>query len=118
MPSNESSPSPDVPPRGHELPMARASTMPKIDNRPQLQLGQVYPICRELAALVRQMRRSQGVTQKQLATAIGVSTSNINQLERGHFNFSVARLIDLAEALGIDPAWLLATAMQSLKEKQ
>lgn len=98
--------------------MARASTMPKLDNRIPLELDRVDPVSRELVALIRRTRREQKITQWQLAAATGVSTSNICQLEMGYFNLSVPRLVAIGKALSVDPAWLLATAMQALANEE
>jgi XRE family transcriptional regulator, aerobic/anaerobic benzoate catabolism transcriptional regulator len=61
-----------------------------------------------LAASVRARRASSGLTLRALAKLAGVSERFLVQLESGEGNISVARLYDVADALGTSPAELLA----------
>ncbi|MDF1561883.1 MAG: shikimate kinase [Deltaproteobacteria bacterium] len=54
-----------------------------------------------LGARVRQLRRRQGVTLKELAGASGVSERYLSSLEGGKGNISVGRLADVARALRV-----------------
>jgi len=62
-----------------------------------------------LASTVRARRAESGLTLRALAQLAGVSERFLVQLESGEGNISVARLYDLADALGTSPADLLAS---------
>jgi XRE family aerobic/anaerobic benzoate catabolism transcriptional regulator len=61
-----------------------------------------------VGARVRAQRELQGWTRRQLADRSGVSERFLAQLEVGQGNISLARLADVAVALGTTPAALLA----------
>jgi len=63
-----------------------------------------------LGAAVRARRGARGLTLKALAAEARVSPRFLVQLESGEGNVSVARLLDIAEALGSTPAEILAEA--------
>lgn len=63
-----------------------------------------------LGAAVRARRTELGLTMRALAKRAGVSERFLAQLEGGEGNISVARLEDVAEALGTTGAELLARA--------
>jgi XRE family transcriptional regulator, aerobic/anaerobic benzoate catabolism transcriptional regulator len=63
-----------------------------------------------LGAAVRALRGEQGLTLRALAAKAQVSVRFLVQLEAGEGNISVARLEDVAEALGTTGAELLARA--------
>ena len=65
-------------------------------------------VLRALAASVRTERAASGLTLRALAERAGVSERFLVQLESGEGNISVARLYDVADALGTSPAHLLA----------
>ena len=66
-----------------------------------------------LGSAVRALRTERGLTLRALAKAAGVSERFLVQLEAGEGNISVARLEDVAEALGTSGAELLAQASRS-----
>lgn len=68
-----------------------------------------------LGVAVRALRGERGLTLKALASAAGVSERFLVQLEQGEGNISVARLEDVAEALGTTGAELLAQAGRSAR---
>jgi XRE family aerobic/anaerobic benzoate catabolism transcriptional regulator len=70
-------------------------------------------LLRALGAAVRARRAERGATMRVLAQLAGVSVRYLVQLESGDGNISVARLEDIAEALGTSSAELLATATAS-----
>jgi transcriptional regulator with XRE-family HTH domain len=49
-------------------------------------------------------RKSQGVTQEELAHRTGISLSQIARIETGVINTSLNTLLILAEGLGVSPA--------------
>jgi XRE family aerobic/anaerobic benzoate catabolism transcriptional regulator len=63
-----------------------------------------------LGAAVRSQRTARHLTLKELAHAAHLSPRFLLQLEAGEGNVSVARLLDIAEALGTTPSALLETA--------
>ena len=63
-----------------------------------------------LGASVRSLRNARHLTLKELAQAARMSPRFLVQLEAGEGNVSVARLLDIAEALGTTPSALLETA--------
>jgi XRE family transcriptional regulator, aerobic/anaerobic benzoate catabolism transcriptional regulator len=70
----------------------------------------------QLGVVVRTLRNEQGLTLKALARVAGVSERFLAQLEAGDGNISVARLEDVAEALGATGAELLTRATQKKSE--
>lgn len=50
---------------------------------------------------ISEWRVERGMTQQQLADAIGVSKQQISQWETGHRGIAARRLRDLAHALGV-----------------
>ncbi|KUF06874.1 transcriptional regulator [Leucobacter sp. G161] len=61
----------------------------------------------ELGRRIAEFRELRGLSLRGLATAAGVSSSFLSQLENGHSNASVASLRKIAGALGVTPAALL-----------
>ncbi len=57
---------------------------------------------------IRQRRTELGYTQQQLAQRVGLTYQQIHKYERGTNRISVARLVDLAEALEIEVAYFIA----------
>jgi AcrR family transcriptional regulator/DNA-binding XRE family transcriptional regulator len=57
---------------------------------------------------VRDLRREQHVSLRELARRIGVSAATISQVERGHTGMSVDRLMKIADALGIPAMQLIS----------
>lgn len=49
-------------------------------------------------------RRTNNLTQKALAKKLGVSTSYVNQVLKGKFNFTLKKLIELGVAIGRIPS--------------
>ena len=54
----------------------------------------------EVAKQLRDVRKSQGMTQESLAELVGTKKSNISRLESGRYNPSLDFLIKVAECLG------------------
>lgn len=63
---------------------------------------------RGYAANVQTHRRERGLTQRELATAVGVARNTVARIECGNRAPSLALLVALAHALGVQPADLLA----------
>jgi len=54
-----------------------------------------------IAVSIQQERRSQGLTQKEFASRLGVSQTMVSQWENGEKNFTVATLVKISLALGL-----------------
>jgi transcriptional regulator with XRE-family HTH domain len=59
---------------------------------------------------IRQHRRAAGMTQKHLASIIGVTGAQFHRYETGATRITASRLIAIANALGVRPDTLLAAA--------
>lgn len=62
---------------------------------------------RKLGRSVASYRKLAGLTQEQLAESVGVTSETISRLERGIAIPSLARIDDIARALGIELADLV-----------
>jgi XRE family aerobic/anaerobic benzoate catabolism transcriptional regulator len=71
-----------------------------------------------LGSAVRACRNERGLTLRALASRAQVSERFLSQLETGEGNISVARLQDVAEALGTTAAELLSAAPSSIQAKR
>jgi transcriptional regulator with XRE-family HTH domain len=56
---------------------------------------------------IKEVRRDAGLTQEELAAAIGVGQSQISRMERGISPVTVKHLAAIAAALKVPPATLL-----------
>lgn len=61
---------------------------------------------------LKQFRESRGLTQEQLATAIGVAKTTVTGYERGNREPDVAKIKKLAAALGVSGDELLGTGQE------
>jgi len=64
--------------------------------------------CGMMATNIRDLRRTRGMTQKQLADMVGVSKSYLSELETGKKPINSLRLAAFAKALDVSPASLIA----------
>lgn len=55
----------------------------------------------EIGALIRQLRKSAGMSQTRLAYKVGVSYQQIQKYEKGASKLSVPRLLQLADIFGV-----------------
>lgn len=84
-------------------------------------------INRSIGAAIQAARKAKGLTQSELAAAVGVSRGSIANFERGEQTLSVPLLVELAHALDASPAdllvepprelWLQGRAPQELRQK-
>ena len=56
----------------------------------------------DTGALIAQLRKEQGLTQKQLAEITGITQADISRLESGTANPSLRTLKRLAEGMGME----------------
>jgi transcriptional regulator with XRE-family HTH domain len=61
----------------------------------------------ELGLRLKLQRVKAGLTQEQLADRASLHRTFVGLVERGESGLSVERLVDMAEALGVEPAELL-----------
>jgi DNA-binding XRE family transcriptional regulator len=59
------------------------------------------PLCAKTGKLVRDTRKSQGLSQKDLAKRLGISQQVISRVEKGRENVSLATLANITRALGV-----------------
>lgn len=57
-----------------------------------------------VAARIRAARKGRGISQRDLARAVGVAQSTLSRIERGKRRVSVDRLVAIARALGVRPS--------------
>jgi transcriptional regulator with XRE-family HTH domain len=57
---------------------------------------------KEIGRKIKSLRKSQGLSQIELAGKIGVSFQQIQKYEKGSTRISVARLQEIANAIGVD----------------
>lgn len=57
---------------------------------------------------VARLRREQGFKQEPFSEAAGMSQSYLSQIESGRVNLTLLRLNEIAQALSVSPAELLA----------
>lgn len=56
----------------------------------------------QLSALIKATRKACGFTQADVAARLGVSQNRFSELERDASNLTVERLLELANALGLE----------------
>jgi transcriptional regulator with XRE-family HTH domain len=66
-----------------------------------------HPVIGAVATNVRRARQAGGVTQEKLADRAGLSSRYVGSIERGSVVISIVTLVELAKALGVEPAELL-----------
>jgi XRE family transcriptional regulator, aerobic/anaerobic benzoate catabolism transcriptional regulator len=95
----------------HEVDMvAEASEEARLTRAVRDREARRIVVLKALADSVRAERVASGLTLRALASLAGVSERFLVQLESGEGNISVARLYDLADALGTSPAELLVSS--------
>lgn len=57
---------------------------------------------KEIGRKIKLLRRSKGISQIELAGKVGVSFQQIQKYEKGATRISVARLEEIAKAIGVD----------------
>lgn len=79
----------------------------------------------QLGRALRDARKAKGITQEQLARAVGLSRPSVVNIERGKQPLQVHAFVDIARAIGARPsdlipenALLLPSALEGSKEIQ
>lgn len=70
---------------------------------------QIDEVAMTLGSRIREIRKSRGITQKDIAELVGVTPSCVTQWESGLISPNCDKLIPLAKALGCDPLWLISS---------
>ena len=68
---------------------------------------------KQIGSLIREMRKSAGMSQMRLADKIGVSYQQVQKYEKGASKLSVPRLIQIAGIFGVPVAAFLESATVS-----
>jgi transcriptional regulator with XRE-family HTH domain len=79
-------------------------------------MGSVEPIYARFGRELRRVRRKRGMTQEALADRVGIGRTSIVNIEGGRQRIHLHTMIDLAGALGVDPAELLPDTPESVPE--
>jgi transcriptional regulator with XRE-family HTH domain len=65
---------------------------------------------RMLGRAIRELRRGEGLSQERLADLSGMDRAYVGAIERGERRPTYGKVLDLADALGVAPAELVAQA--------
>jgi transcriptional regulator with XRE-family HTH domain len=65
--------------------------------------------------LLRQLRKSRGITQTQLAARLGKTQVYVSKCERCERRMDVIELVQFCEALGINPCLLMSQFLECRK---
>ena len=71
---------------------------------------------RTLGSVVKEARDGARMTQRDLATAVGIKASHVAYIETGHRRPSISLINRLSEALGLDAKELLVLAHPEAKQ--
>ncbi len=72
--------------------------------------SRIQEIDRSLGTLVRRHRQTRGMTLHDLSAELRVTQQQLQKYERGINRMSASRLIQIADALQVDPAHMIAEA--------
>jgi len=72
---------------------------------------------REVGQNVRRKREQLGLTQEALASQVALTRTSITNIEKGRQKLLLHTLVDIAHALGVEPALLLPTIIDGSKER-
>ena len=62
----------------------------------------IIPISKELGKQLQNLREEKGLTQDEIAELMGISRTTISKIENGLWNFSVEKLQEYCNVLGIE----------------
>ncbi len=69
-----------------------------------------------LGRRIKEIRKAKGITQEQLAEAIGIGTPNISYIETGKFAPNIENFEKIVNALGVEPYELYMFGPQKTTE--
>lgn len=87
----------------------------KIDPRKRAAGRFIGKVRKALISAAVDEKKSSGLTQQQVASAIGVNKSVINRLLRGNANLTLRSVAEIAWAMGWDPDFTLKKRVQGEK---
>jgi len=70
----------------------------------------IHPVDRLVGRRVRLLRKCQGMSQTELANAIGLTFQQVQKYEKGTNRISASKLFEIAQALNVEVASLFADA--------
>ena len=70
----------------------------------------IHPVDRLVGRRVRLLRKCQGMSQTELANAIGLTFQQVQKYEKGTNRISASKLFEIAQALNVEVAALFADA--------
>ena len=73
------------------------------------------PVHKEIIGALVEARRSRGMTQRDLATALGKPPSFVGKVEAIERNLSVLEFVAWTAAIGVDPSDIIPTASHPLE---
>ena len=73
---------------------------------------------RELITRLREGREATGKTQAEVAAKLGLTQARLSDIERGGRRLDVLEFIDLCQAIGLDAASVLSSAVQAGSRKK
>jgi transcriptional regulator with XRE-family HTH domain len=73
----------------------------------------IHPVDRLVGRRVRLLRKCQGMSQTELANAIGLTFQQVQKYEKGTNRISASKLYEIAQALNVEVAALFADATPS-----
>ena len=73
----------------------------------------IHPVDRLVGRRVRLLRKCQGMSQTELANAIGLTFQQVQKYEKGTNRISASKLFEIAQALNVEVAALFADATAS-----
>jgi len=73
----------------------------------------IHPVDRLVGCRVRLLRKCQGMSQTELANAIGLTFQQVQKYEKGTNRISASKLFEIAQALNVEVAALFADAAAS-----
>ena len=73
------------------------------------------PVDEAIGQQIRNRRRMLGMTQLELAQAVGIASQQIQKYEIGANRLSVSRLVEIASALHVPVGWFFTMAVAERK---
>lgn len=64
-----------------------------------------HPVDVHVGARIRLIRKDRGMSQGELADALGITFQQVQKYERGFNRISASKMFEASKALGVDPAW-------------
>lgn len=66
---------------------------------------QPHAVDLHVGARIRLIRKDRGMSQSELADALGITFQQVQKYERGFNRISASKMFEASKALGVDPAW-------------